>query len=45
MPVLLQGLEYGHKLLPGQQQSAHYGLLLAPVVSIPHACSCYILML
>ena len=31
-PVLLQGLHYGHKLLPGEQHSVHYGLLLAPVV-------------
>ena len=31
--ALMQGLHYGHKLLPGQHQSAHYGLLLAPVVS------------
>ena len=30
--VLLQGLHYGHKLLPGEQHSVHYGLLLAPVV-------------
>ena len=32
-PLLMQGLYYGHKLLAGQHQSAHYGLLLAPVVS------------
>ena len=34
---LLQGLHYGHKLLPGSYQSGHYGLLLAPVVHcFPH---------
>jgi len=27
-----QGLQYGHKLLPGQAAAVHYGLLVAPAV-------------